>query len=128
MRIRNQKNQTKSRKQMKKEQDTQTNKQAIKQVSKRTNDGTKKTNKQCRLFFFWSDAMAGAIACGQTKQIKNNKQGNKQAIKQISKRANEETTKTNKPSRLFFFWSDAMVGAIACGQTKQIKNNKQAIT
>ena len=71
--------------------------------------------------------MAGAIACGQTKQIKNNKQGNKQAIKQISKRANEETTKTNKPSRLFFFWSDAMVGAIACGQTKQIKTiNKQS--
>ena len=111
MRIRNQKNQTNSTKTKEKEQDTQTNKQAIKQVSKRTNKGTKQTNKQRRLFFFWSDAMAGAIACGQTKQIKNNKQGNKQAIKQISKRANKETTKTNKPSRLFFFWSDAMAGA-----------------
>ena len=100
----------------------------IKQVSKRTNNGTNKNKQAVSPVFFWSDAMAGAIACGQTKQIKNNKQGNKQAIKQISKRANKETTKTNKPSRLFFFWSDAMVGAIACGQTKQIKNNKQAIT
>jgi hypothetical protein len=57
----------------------------------------KKTNKQCRLFFFWSDAMPGAIACGQTKQIKNNKQGNKQAIKQIRKRANKETTEEKTP-------------------------------
>ena len=64
----------------------------------------------------------------ETKE-KRTRHTNKQAIKQISKRANKETTKTNKPSRLFFFWSDAMAGAIACGQTKQIKkNNKQAIT
>ena len=47
-----------------------TNKQAIKQINKRTNKEMKKTKKQRRLFFR-SDAMVGAIACGQTKQIKN---------------------------------------------------------
>ena len=52
------------------------NKQAIKQISKRTNKETKKTNKQRRLFFFWSDAMAGAIACGQTKQTKRKQASN----------------------------------------------------
>ena len=56
------------------------------------------------------------------EQRRRTRHTNKQAIKQINKRTNKGTTKTNKPSRLFFFfWSDAMVGAIACGQTKQIK-------
>ena len=49
----------------------QTNKQTNKQRNKKT-----KTNKQCRLFFFWPDAMAGAIACGQTKQIKRQQASN----------------------------------------------------
>ena len=53
-----------------------TNKQASKQINKQTNKETTKTNKQCRLFFFWSDAMAGAIACGQTKQIKREQASN----------------------------------------------------
>ena len=59
------------------------------------------------------------------EQRRRTRHTNKQAIKQINKRTDEETTKTNKPSRLFFFWSDAMAGAIACGQTKQIKNIAQ---
>ena len=80
-----------------------TNKQKIEQVSKRTNKGTKKTNKQCCLFFFWFDAMAGAIACGQTKQIK----------RQASNHANKYVAR--------FFWSDAMAEAISFGQMKQLK-------
>ena len=46
---------------------------------------------------------------------------NKQAIKQINKRTNKETNKNKQAGSPVFFWSDAMVGAIACGQTKQIK-------
>ena len=53
-----------------------TNKQASKQINKQTNKETTKTNKQCRLIFFWSDAMVGAIACGQTKQIKRQQASN----------------------------------------------------
>ena len=56
-----------------------THKQARKQINKRTD---KKTNRQCRLFF-WSDAMAGAIACGQTKQTKR---------QQATKHANQHWT------------------------------------
>ena len=75
-----------------------TNKQTTKQINKRTNQETKKqkTNKQCRLFF-WSDAMAGAIACGQTIQIK---------IQQASKQACEPTKKQRKQASdvaCFFF-------------------------
>ena len=55
----------------------------------------------------------------QQNQTKSKKTKTQQ--KQTSKRAHKETTKTNKLSRLFFSWSDAMAGAIACGQTKQIK-------
>ena len=101
---------TKTKKETKEKRTRHTNKQAIKQISKRANKETTKTNKPSRLFFFWSDAMAGAIACGQTKQIKKN---NKQAITWASTKswtlhletglAPKETTKTNKPSRLFFF-------------------------
>ena len=37
------------------------------------------------------------------EQRRRTRHTNKQAIKQINKRTDEETTKTNKPSRLFFF-------------------------
>ena len=52
---------------------------------------------------------------------------NKQETKQINKRTNKETTKQKNKQAMspVSFWSDAMVGAIACGQTKQIKR-KQA--
>ena len=55
-----------------------TNKQATKQINKRTNKETKKQRKQTSgvACFFWSDAMAGAIACGQTKQIKTQQTNN----------------------------------------------------
>ena len=42
-------------------------------LKKQANEQTKKQQRQTSrvaCFFFWSDAMAGAIACGQTKQIK----------------------------------------------------------
>ena len=55
--IDNQKAKKLKRKQ-KKKQTTHTNKQATKQINTRTDKETKKRNKQCRLFFFWSDAMA----------------------------------------------------------------------
>ena len=48
----------------------------IKQVSKRTNKGTNKNKQAVSPVFFWSDAMAGAIACGQTKQTKRKQASN----------------------------------------------------
>ena len=63
-----------------------------------------------------------------------NKQKKEKRIRHTNKRANKYTNeqtkkqqqqnKTNKQGRLFFVWSDAMVGAIACGQTKQIKRQR----
>ena len=70
---------------------------------------------------YWNIEHQKAKKLKKKQRKKRIRHTNKQAIKQLSKRANKETTKTNKPSRLFFFWSDAMAGAIACGQTKQIK-------
>ena len=61
---------------------------------------------QCCLFFFWFNAMAGAIACGQTKQIK----------RQASNHANKHVAR--------FVWSDAMAEAIAFGKTKQLKRQQ----
>ena len=66
------------------------------------------------VFFFGSDAMAGAIACGQTIQIKI-QQASKQACEPINNQENKQAMS------LVFVWSDAMAGAIACGQAIQIK-------
>ena len=67
----------KTKKQTKEKSKThkQTSDHANKQTNKQRNKKTKKTNKRCRLFF-WSDAMAGAIACGQTIQIKRQQASN----------------------------------------------------
>ena len=53
-----------------------TNRTTTSKQSREPTTKTKITNKRCRLFFFWSDAMAGAIACGQTKQIKRQQASN----------------------------------------------------
>ena len=69
----------KLKKETKEKQKRHTNKPETKQINKRTNKETtktKNTNKRCRLFFFWSDVMAGAIACGQTIQIKRQQASN----------------------------------------------------
>ena len=59
------------------------------------------------------------------KQRKKNKT-HKQTSEQTNKQTNKQRNKTNKQAvSPVFFWSDAMVGAIACGQTKQTKR-KQA--
>ena len=59
----------------------------------------------------------------QRKKIKTHKQANDQT----NKRTNKETNKNKENKQAMspvFFWSDAMAGAIACGQTKQIKRQQ----
>ena len=73
----------------------------------------------------------GTLIIKKQRNWKRNKgkrnKTHKQTSDQTNKQTNKETKKQSKQRRLFF-WSDAMAGAIACGQTKQIKNNEQAIT
>ena len=110
--------------------------------------------------------MAGAIACGQTKQIKNiaqtedaktlyatsvkrnfqerhraivcfkkrTRHTNKQAIKQINKRTDEETTKTTKKQQrqtsrvACFFGPMQWLEPLRVVKRNNSKDNKQAIT
>ena len=54
----------------------------------------------------------------QRKKNKTHKQTSDQTNKQTNKQRNDKDKQAESP---VFFWSDAMAGAIACGQTKQIK-------
>ena len=60
--------------QWKKEQDTHTNKRSNKYAHEQTKERKKQTSSVA--CFFWFDAMVGAIACGQTKQIKRQQASN----------------------------------------------------
>ena len=60
----------------------------------------------------------------QTKKNKTHKQTGEPTNKQMNKQRNEKNKQPNKQCRLFFCWSDAMAGAIACGQTKQMKRQQ----
>ena len=53
------------------------------------------------------------------KKNKTHKQTSDQTNKQTSKQRNNKDKQAESP--VFFSWSDAMAGAIACGQTKQVK-------
>ena len=62
------------------------------------------------------------------EQRRRTRHTNKQAIKQINKRTNKGTTKTNKPSRLFFFSPMQWLEPLRVVKRNKSKDNKQAIT
>ena len=99
-----------------------THKQTSDQTHKRTNKQRNEKNKQAvsPVFFFgpmqWLEPLRVAKR-NKGKKNKTQKQTSDQTNKQTSKQRNNKDKQAESP----VFWSDAMAGAIACGQTKQIK-------
>ena len=60
----------------------------------------------------------------QRKKIKTHKQANDQTNKQTNKQRNKQKQRKQTSDVACFFWSDAMAGAIACGQTILMKRQQ----
>ena len=81
------------------------------------------------VFFFGPMQWLEPLRAAKRNKQKDNKQASKHANQHWTLHVETKARRaTNKQCRLFFFWSDAMVGAIACGQTKQINRQRERNT